>query len=84
METLHLFNHLKGHKVYCNTVAGEEVEQIFDSITLTPKDDFLTITFESGAETQIKHRLFDYFIEYGMVNYMSVKGNVAMTLKDKE
>ena len=84
METLQLFNHLKGHKVYCNTVAGEEVEQIIDSISLTPKDDFLTITFESGMETQIKHRLFDHFMEYGMVNYMSVKENVAMTLKDGE
>ena len=84
METLHLFNHLKGHKVYCNTVAGVEIEQTIDSVNHIPNQEFLTIVFESGKETQIILRLFDHFLEYGMVNYMSVKENVAMTLKDRE
>lgn len=84
METLHLFKHLKGHKVYCNTVAGEEVEEVISSITNVPNDRFLTIAFESGMVTDIKMEWFDRYLESGAVNYMSVKGNVAMTLKDKE
>jgi hypothetical protein len=84
MEALHLFKHLKGHKVYCSTVAGKEIEQIIDSVTHIPADNFLTITFESGIETQIKMEWFDRYLESGAVNYMSVKENVAMTLKDRE
>lgn len=84
METLHLFEHLKGHNVYCNTVAGRDSEQVIKSITKNPEEKFLTITFESGQETDIKLEWFDRYLEYGAVNYMSVKENVAMTLKDRK